>query len=397
MRNITHKRKRRKINKCCKIVFLIGELGLGGSERQLYLLLKHFDLTNFKVHVVVFNSSPNFSFDDSLINIGVKVWPIPPDKKGIAKRIYFLFLLFRRIKPDIVHSWTVHDNPYAGFVGFLAGVPVRVGSLRGSLNSAAMQKLAFIFRYLSIHSVESIVVNSDSLVAELKEQKYPLSRVYLIPNCVRLPKDENPIPPNSVDLSHFGIESHHKIVGIVGNLRRVKNHLMFVQGMHSVIVEFPSVRALIVGQTIAGETYVRDELKEKIQELKMEDKIILAGFRNDVTEMMKKFNVFCLTSNSEGTPNVILEAIAAECPVVATDVGGVNRIIENGVTGFLVAPRDLNGFIRAVKRVIYDTNLAKKIATNAKITLENRYGCKKVSNQLANFYLKLLNSQKTTV
>ena len=103
-----------------RIIYLIGQSGLGGSERQLYLLLKHMDKTRFELHVVVFNPSPNYTLDDDLRKAGVMVHSIPDEVKGIPARTFWIYRLLRYLKPHVVHSWSIHDNIYAGLVGWLA-------------------------------------------------------------------------------------------------------------------------------------------------------------------------------------------------------------------------------------------------------------------------------------
>ncbi|MBU4202408.1 MAG: glycosyltransferase, partial [Acidobacteria bacterium] len=106
------------------------QLGLGGSERQLYLLLKHLDKKIFEPHVVVINPSPHVVLNDRLEAEGVRVYAIPENCRGILRRARYLYRLFRNISPHIIHSWTVHDNPYAGLIGWLARVPARWGAVR---------------------------------------------------------------------------------------------------------------------------------------------------------------------------------------------------------------------------------------------------------------------------
>ncbi|MEW6716804.1 MAG: hypothetical protein AB1345_04780 [Chloroflexota bacterium] len=128
-----------------KIIYLIGQLGLGGSERQLYLLLKHLDKTLFDPHVVVFNPSPYVVLNQSMEAAGVQVYQLPDNCTSILQRSHYLYCLFRQLSPHIVHSWTVHDNSYAGLVGFLASVPVRMGSVRSLLSAEGFQDLSFFF------------------------------------------------------------------------------------------------------------------------------------------------------------------------------------------------------------------------------------------------------------
>jgi len=150
-----------------RVVFLIGEMGKGGSERQLYLILKHMDKSLVDPCVVVFNRSPNTVYNDELRTMGVHVAEIPPKVTGILRRIKYLYLLIKSIKPHIIHSWSVHDNPYAGLIGLLAGVPIRLGSMRDSLSNKNFNDLSGFLQCVSLHSVKYIFVNSIPIINEL--------------------------------------------------------------------------------------------------------------------------------------------------------------------------------------------------------------------------------------
>lgn len=366
-----------------RLMFLIGELGLGGSERQLYLLLKHLDREKNECHVVVFNpGNPYLDLKETLQNMGVQVWPVPGNFRSIYRRFLFLFRLFRQLKPAVIHSWTVNDNPYAGLAGWLAGTDKRFGSLRGSLQSPGFLNMPWLFRFLSLYGVQKIVVNSAEVAAQLHAKGYPPRRIFVLPNCVEKCTDLLQ-PPN---LSDFGISSTDRLVGIVGNLRPVKNHFMFIDGMARVIARHPDVRGIIVGQPLATEPDMFNNLVAHIHDLGLEGKILLTGFRQDVTQLMQCFRVFCLTSHSESMPNVILEAMMSACPVVATAVGAIPDLIQDGVNGFLVKPGDVDSFASAVDRLLSDPKLSRKMGLLGRDIAESEYGCNQAVQSLLEFY-----------
>jgi len=237
-------------------------------------------------------------------------------------------------------------------------------------------------------------VNSKALVDELTVANYPKSRICLVPNCVEISAFEKPKDFAVSDLSPLGIHAHHRVVGIVGNLRRDKNHLMFVEAMSSVLPKFPDVQGLIVGQPIAIERELPDLIESTIRKAGLGGKIILAGFRNDVPALMHRLSVFCLASNCEGMPNVLLEAMAAACPVVVTQVQGAKELISNGVNGLLVNPGDVRGFADAVETLLKNPDLAEKLGKAGRKTIENRPGCEQMALQLTNLYIRELNRRQ---
>lgn len=368
-----------------KIVYLIGQLGFGGSERQLYLLLKYLDPSIFQTHVIVFNPSPFETLDRAMKATGVQVYEMPRKHSKPHQRMYHVYSLLRKIRPSIVHSWTLHDNPYAGIMGLLAGVPIRLGSARGSILSSTFQSIPFHYRWLSLHSVSGHMVNSKAIIEELRSFGVPQKRIHLLGNCVEtVPWDDM----SSLDNGFFS--TNQRYVGIVGNLRRVKNHFLFIEAMARVLPHYTDVTGLIIGQPVPGEPDLHDKICSRILELGIEKKIIMAGFRDDVIHIMNRLNILCLTSDSEGQPNVLLEAMSCGVPVIATRVGGIPEIIEDGVTGLLVEAGNVTELEQALRKLLSNYHFASALGRAGRLKVEEVHNCQFVSRQLQNYYLHLM-------
>ena len=373
-----------------RLVYLIGFLGFGGSERQLFLLLSHMDLRDMEVHVVVFNDSPGETYEVPLRALGVQVWQMPPEVRGVVARARYLLRLFRRLRPQVVHSWTFHDNVYAGLVGWLAGVPRRWGSLRNSYYAREVQHLPAGLRWLALYSGQRLVVNSQALADELRAARlpgrlpgrFPAGRILVLPNCVELAADDAALP----DLAEFGLEARHQVVGIVGNLRYQKNHLLFVEAMAQVIAQRPLARGLIVGQPLPLNPGVAEEIRAAIARHGLQEKVLLAGFRADVPALMRRFDVLAMSSRYEGMPNVVMEGMAAGCPVVATRVGGVPDLVVAGVNGFVVPPDDAAAFAAAVGRLLADPAGARAMGEAGRRMAVEQFGCRQMAARLRAMY-----------
>jgi glycosyltransferase involved in cell wall biosynthesis len=131
-------------------------------------------------------------------------------------------------------------------------------------------------------------------------------------------------------------------------------------------------------------------LDNRIKTLGLTGKVMLAGFRDDVPALMYHLYVFCLLSDYEGTPNVILEAMAAARPVVATRVGGIPDLVQDNVTGFLVKPGDVDGFANAVKRLLDDPALADRMGLAGQEIVKRDYSCETIAHQLEQIYMQSL-------
>jgi glycosyltransferase involved in cell wall biosynthesis len=364
-----------------KIIYLIGQLGLGGSERQLYLLLKHMDITRFEPQVVVFNPSANYTLDDDLRRAGVSVHPIPPTVRGIPARMAWLYRFFRQLRPHVVHSWSIHDNAYAGLVGWLAGVPLRLGSVRGSIGSPDFRQFSRLIQWLILHSVQAQVVNSASIVADLRAAGVPATGIFLLPNCVETgaPGPQAELPAN---FPHSG-----RIIGMVANLRSEKNHLLFVRALARLLPEFPDLYGVMVGQPVrASDPDVPEQVQAAIERLGAGERIRLVGFHPYPPALLPRFEVFCLPSDFEGTPNAVLEAMAAGLPVVATNVGGIPQVIEHGINGLLVPPRDEDALAAALRDLLLDPAAARQMGQAARQRVERGLSPQVIVPQLEAYY-----------
>ncbi|MDD2922522.1 MAG: glycosyltransferase [Anaerolineales bacterium] len=372
-----------------KIVYLIGQLGLGGSERQLYLLLKHLDPSKFEAAVIVFNPSAYVTLDEAIRQLGFQVFAIPESRRSILPRLIYIYKVLRRLAPDIVHSWTIHDNPYAGIAGWLAGVKVRWGSARDSIHAKGFGGLPAFYKWLAFNIVSRIVVNAESIYEELSSKGISANKISLLPNCVEISADAEPM-----ELSQFGVPENGALIGLVGNLRKKKNHFMFIEGMERVLSKHPNAYGIIVGQPIPDEMEYHQELKTKLSDSKLAKRVFLTGFRDDVPALMRQMTIFCMTSDYEGTPNAILEAMAAAKPVIATRVGGIPNMVEDGVSGFLVEAGDANSLANAINKLLLDPALAEAMGQAGREIVEARFGCGQVIAQLQNLYYEAVHVRR---
>lgn len=370
-----------------RVVCLIGELGHGGSERQLCLLLKYLDPTRFERRIIVLNRNPQAEMIQDLERLGIQVDIVPPEHGDVASRFVYLYRAFRRLRPHVVHSWTSLNNPYAEIVGRLAGARARFGSLRTTLGSTIMRGKSTFHRWLILHGARRLVVNSQQCAAELLAAGIAGERVVLLPNCVEL-NDREP-----ADLSDLGIEAQHRLVGLVGNLKQVKDPLFFVDVMARVLREFPDVRAVLAGQALASEPDLPRRIEERIDRHAIGDLFVLAGLRPDVPALLRRMEVVCLTSKAEGMPNALLEAMAAARPVVATRVGGVPELVDDGENGFLIEPGDTQGFAAAVCRLLREPELARRMGRRGRERARRRHGCSAAARQLERLYTEALGGE----
>lgn len=141
---------------------------------------------------------------------------------------------------------------------------------------------------------------------------------------------------------------------------------------------------------LIGDGPQREELRRLASRLQLDKNLVMAGYQKNVNPFYALSTIFALPSYSEGSPNVVLEAMAAGVPIAATSVGGVPEIVENEVTGLIVPPRDPASMARALKRLLSDDALRARLADAAKEQVRSVYTIENYTQTLASFYEETL-------
>ena len=141
---------------------------------------------------------------------------------------------------------------------------------------------------------------------------------------------------------------------------------------------------------IVGDGSIRQDLIAQTQDLGISDNVVFLGHREDTDKLLQAMDIFVLPSLSEGIPMALLEAMAASRPIVASRVGGIPEIIEDGVEGFLVEPMDVNGLAERCRRLIESPDVARKMGEQGRKRVERDFSATAMADRVASVYKELL-------
>ncbi|MCK4513518.1 glycosyltransferase, partial [bacterium] len=175
------------------------------------------------------------------------------------------------------------------------------------------------------------------------------------------------------------------VVGIVAKLSPVKGHEHFLRAAAGIAKAHDDVAFLVVGDGPR-----RQMLTEMAKELEIEDAVVFAGARDDVPSLLKLMDVFVLSSLSEGSPNAVLEAMAAGLPVIATDVGGLPDIVIDGESGILVPPGDWEALEKAITELLADPERAAAMGRMGLANAADKHDIEKVVRRVEGIMDRLL-------
>jgi len=259
-----------------------------------------------------------------------------------------------------------------------------VTTVHGWVQHTAKTPLYYRIDKFCLKRYEKVICVSDDLVAECRAAGVPQKRLLLVENAIDA-DDYRRTRSTAAAKCDLGFHESRFLIGAVGRLSAEKGFDVLIRAVHALVRLGRDVHLAIVGE--GGE---RPALEALIRECGLADRVTLAGWRTDVRGYFEAMDAFALSSHREGLPNVLLEAMALEAPVVATRVNGVPRVIQNDENGLLVEPGDVEALTSALDRVIRDGALRARLIAAGRVTVEGRYSFPARMMKLKTLYDEML-------
>jgi len=364
-----------------RIAYVIGELGKGGAEYQLHELLRHLDRTLFEPVVIALNEGGYWS--DPIRRLGVRVEELPRRSSADVSRLGRLRAALRKFEPHVLHTLLWSANSYGRVAALGLGIPVVIAAERNAIRRAAWQ--VAVERLLA-RATDAYLVNCDAIAAMLSErERIAREKIQVIPNGIDLRR----LPTFSLDRraarAAAGFDPDRRLIAQVGRLSAQKDYATFLRAAAMVATEYPTVDFLVVGE---GED--RPTLEALAARLGLGGRVRFTGLRHDVPALLAAVDVLTLTSTYEGFPNVLLEAAAMGAVAIASDVGGCRELVLSQETGLLVPARAPAAVAAALRRVLHDGSLARRLALAARRRVEAEFAVERMAERTSAAYLDLL-------
>jgi sugar transferase (PEP-CTERM/EpsH1 system associated) len=363
------------------VVHVIHSLATGGLENGVVNLVNR---AGPEVrHVIVCLTGTGVM--QSRLRPGVEVFSIGKRPGNDLRAVGRLVRLLRRIRPAIVHSrnWAAFDGVPAAR---LAGVPVVVHGEHGRDiadphgRNARRNRLR---RVLSPLVTRFVAVSRDLERWLVEDVRLPARKVMTIHNGVEVARFAHGSAQEA--RRKLGLPGEALIVGAVGRLDPVKDQAGLVRSFAAVLPAHPD--ALLI---VAGDGPCRADLTRLIGELGVERRVRLLGDCPDVPLVLSAMDVFVLPSIAEGMSNTLLEAMAAGLPVIATRVGGSPEVVEDGIGGRLVAPRDPAALTEAIAAYLEDPHLRAMHGKASRQRTAEHFGLDRMCRAYSDLYRGLL-------
>jgi glycosyltransferase involved in cell wall biosynthesis len=347
-----------------RVVEVLATGSNGGAQEHLYSLLTRLDTDRYEASVVALS---NGSAVRKLARAGFDVLVIDDPDDAIA--VGALAAHLAEIRPDVLHNHMYR----AETVGTRAAIALaEIGHRRpyvvSTVHSSRVRHESDkqVLRDLTPH-IDQLIAVSRMIERKLVDEgrtTAPIRRIY---NGVDLSRYDHTMPCCTLP-EDYGLEPGSQIVGVVARLEPEKGHPTLLEAWPTVLRSVPDSYLLII-----GEGSRREALEALARDLRIAHRVVFTGRRDDIPEVTAALDVAVLPSYREAQGLSILEAMALSRPVVASNVGGIPEMIDDGVTGLLVPPHDADALASAIVRVLRDHPFADTIARAGHDLVHDRF------------------------
>lgn len=344
------------------VAYMLNQFGVGGADRQLLELLKRLDRSRYRP--LLYLGSASGFVTEELHDLGIPVRFVR-GHGGSKFSAGTLAAEFRRERPEVIHSWMFVANTWGRIAGRLARVPVIITSDRG-MDTDLPSMYRWIDVALSPLSLR-VIVNADAVAENVHRTRYvPRSKIVTIYNGVDL--DVYGKPVDRLEARRLlDLPPEVAVIGMVASFSTRKRWDVFLDTVAEVARRRPIIAACV------GDGGLRPAMEEYAREKGLQDVARFYGVRSDIAEVMAALDVFVLSSDDEGMPNVVMQAMAARRPVVATDAGGTREIVVEGQTGYVVPLRDVGGLLDRIDALLDDGAKAREFGEAGRRRVERHF------------------------
>lgn len=372
-----------------RVAYVVTPITFGGAEKVSLNFLRAVDRTRFDLRPILlvrpWEEPPFFAreihqlgYDYETVPVAIR--PGGADRLRILRVAWRLYSILKRGGFDLVHT----HGYFADICGLAVARLLRINGIstcHGFIdNDRKMSVYNLLDRY-ALRYCKTIIAVSEGIRNELVRSGIRESRIKVIPNAVENFAGEGELSYRRHEKRYsLRIEPHEHVVGYLGRLSKEKGVRYLIEAVADMQVAGDPVKLLIV-----GEGPERLPLEQQVRVCGLEGMVVFAGFQTDAENWLPAFDSFVLPSLTEGTPMALLEAMAVGVPIIATAVGGVPKIVTDGLNGLLVSPGNAKGISKKIKLLKENSEIKCRLGRAGLDTVNDKYRitnwCRAVESQ----------------
>lgn len=371
-----------------RILYVIDGIEFGGGERGFAQLLNGLPEDRFEPYLA---SAPNDAFLKNIKSKNLVFYPVDFSNRFNPLPLMRLYRIVKSQRIDIVHSQGARADFFARIAAKLAKVPIIISTVQmlvEGYNVGYLKRFLYqTFDRFSERFVDYFLVVSSVLKENMIEvHGIPPDKIIKIYNGIETDYYK---PVGNEEMRYkirreFAVNDSDILIASLGRLVWQKGFEYFLHAIPEILREIPDARFILV-----GDGPLRPELERLAVELGEGDKIIFAGYRSDVRDVLAALDIVVIPSVLEGFPMITLEAMAMAKPIVAAKIDGITEQITDGINGILIPPKDSSAIAQAIIRLINDRESGKKLGLAARKRVEQEFSVEKMVSETEKVYSSL--------
>lgn len=358
------------------VLHLIETSGPGGAEKMLISLVENLDRSRYRSIICFLKDG---WLNTQLYQCGFDTVIIPQCRGVDPSWVYKCIKLIQQRQIDLMHAHEFAMNTYGCMAAMITGVPI-ITTVHGQNYFWEKCRRRLAYRIVARHANRMVSVSESLKHFLIKRAGIRERDIVTIYNGIDLQQYRRS-EDGMIIKRKLGINESGPVIGTIGNLYQVKGHTYLLKAAKLVVQDFPNATFLFIGR---GE--LLGQLQTEAIDLEIARNVRFLGFREDIPDLLQTMDIFVLSSLSEGFSLVTIEAMAAERPVVATRSGGPEEIIEDGITGFLVPPKDPQLLASRISLLLKDKMLAQQFGTNGRRRIYEKFNLEQMVNAYQRLY-----------
>lgn len=375
-----------------KVLHLRTVTGKGGGPEKTILNSPRFLIGKYQLRMAYIRPQGDSQYDmpERAAKLGVDLVDIPEKGAWDPLTFYRLIEEVRQFQPSILHAHDYKTNVFAALLGFLFRIPA-ITTMHGYVTRGGRLEAYYKIDRWALRQMHHIIGVSPDLCELLPTYGISPSHFSLIENAIDTEQFTRSISISDAK-NRLGLNPSRLLIGAVGRLSPEKGFDNLIKCIGQLLGKGLDVELVII-----GDGPQRAELEELIQESGNKDRIRLAGHQSNVKDWYEAMDVFALSSLREGLPNVLLEAMALEVPVVATKIAGVPRLITDDENGLLVEPGSVSELAEKLHRMLVDESLRHRLAKAGRERVETHHSFAVRMQKIQALYDDLLRRNRSNI
>lgn len=371
-------------------MYIIENIFFGGGERVFSQIIKGLNKEKYKIYVAC---KPGGVFEEKIGSLA-EIIPFSLRNGCSLLKILRLSRIVKEKSIDIIHSQGSRADFFARVVARIAKVPVVISTIAmppEGYDVGILKKIPYVFLdRLTEKITDCFIVVSQNLQSRLiTKHKIPKEKVVTIYNGVEIEEFKSESLPIQRIRDEYKISQETVLIGVIGRLVWQKGIVYFIQAIRKIVNQKPPLSSE-VKFLIIGEGLLKKKLKKIVRRFHLNNYVIFTNFRKDVKELLHCLDIVVLSSIREGQPIVLLEAMAMQKAIIATDIQGINETVVNDESGILVRPKDVAGLAEAIVELVNNREKAHQLGEMARKTAQGIFNFKDKLMQYENLYQELV-------